>query len=87
MKTEKYEVFRGCFDNGQLYSEYYYLDGKLHNTTGPAIKCWDDNGQLNYEYYYLDGKHHTKEQFDNRKNTCNGKEIIIEGKKYKLTLI
>jgi antitoxin component YwqK of YwqJK toxin-antitoxin module len=116
MKTETYEVIREYYDNGQIYSEGYYLDGILHNTNGPALKYWYDHGQIGSEKYYINGKYHnpngpalkywneedgkirsecyflngielTKEEFDNRTNPCNGKEVIIEGKKYKLIAV
>ena len=89
MKTEKLEVIREYFDNGQwLYSEQYYLDGKLHNPHGPAIRSWYENGQLESETYFLNGKRLTKEAFEARnKPSCNGKIVEIDGKKYKLTEI
>ena len=38
--------------------ERYYLNGKLHNPNGPAIKEYHDNGQLAYEEYYINNLRH-----------------------------
>ena len=77
---------RYWYKNGLLRKEEYYLRGERHNTTGPAIKKWDENGHLNEECY-IDGNFLTKEEFENRKNTCDGKVVEIDGKKYKLTAV
>ena len=77
-------AYQSWFDNGQLRYESYRIDGKRHNPNGPAHQCWYNNGQLRYEEYWIDGKQLTKKEFENRNNSCNGKVIEIEGKKYKL---
>jgi len=84
MKTIKAEVKWTYHDNGQLASEKYWIDGKYHNPNGPAGKYWYDNGQLASEEYWIDGKRLSKEQFENRNVTCNGKIVEIDGKKYQL---
>ena len=66
-------------------NERWYLNNKLHRENGPAIKGSDGS-----EYWYLNGKIYCKVDFDKeiarRKPTptYSGKEITIEGKKYKL---
>jgi antitoxin component YwqK of YwqJK toxin-antitoxin module len=88
MKTEKYEVIREYFDNGQLWHEEYWIDGELHNTNGPAYRYWDKNGKLTHDEYWVNGEQLTKEQFKNRKNDCvENKVVEIDGKKYKLVNI
>ena len=83
MKTIKAEV-KWTYDNGQLAFEKYYIDDKLHNPNGPAHKDWYYNGQLASEEYWIDDKRLSKEQFENRNVTCNGKIVEIDGKKYQL---
>ena len=82
-------AFRSWYENGQLASEEYRLNGKRHNPNGPAFRSWYENGQLQYEQYRLNGEKLTKEQFENRNQTCDcdGKVIEIDGKKYELKLI
>jgi len=58
MKTEKYELIRTYYDNGQLYYEEYHLNGELHNINAPASKGWYKNGQLSYKVYRTNGKLH-----------------------------
>ena len=55
MDNPKYIYY---YENGQIQSEYYYLDGKYHREDGPAIIYYYDNGQISYEYYYLNNKCH-----------------------------
>ena len=57
----------------------WYLNGKLHREDGPAAEYADS-----YKAWYLNGKLLTEEEFNKRKNTCNGKIITIDGKKYRL---
>ena len=84
---------RSWYANGQLNKAAYWINGKRHNTTGPAYFHWNDpayfhwndNGHLLTEEYWVNGKQLTKEQFANRnKETCNGKVVEIDGKKYQL---
>ena len=77
-------AYRYWHSNGQLKYEQYLIKGGFHNPNGPAYRRWYSNGQLAYESYYIDGKELTKEKFENRNQSCNGKVIKIEGKKYKL---
>jgi len=62
-------------------SKYWYINDKLHREDGPAIeysngdKCW-----------YLDNKKLTEAEHKaaTSRNTCEGKIIEIDGKKYQL---
>ncbi|MDE1833810.1 MAG: hypothetical protein KGH64_00570 [Candidatus Micrarchaeota archaeon] len=80
--------------------KYWYLNDRLHRTDGPAIECangtkfWYLNDQRHrtdgpaVEYadggkaWYLNGQQVTEAEVI--KNSCNGKIVEIEGKKYKL---
>ena len=86
MKTETLKVKREWYENGKLYCEEYWLNGKHHNTEGPAYRYWYDNGKLRYESYWLKGKELSKEEWEKQRktNSCNGKVIEIDGKKYQL---
>lgn len=57
----------------------WYKDGVLHRENGPAIE--HANGK---RYWYIDGKRLTEEEFNARTNSCNGKIVTIDGKKYRL---
>ena len=59
--------------------KFWYLNGKRHREDGPAIEY--SNGD---KYWYLNGENLTKEEFIKRTQSCHGKIIEIEGKKYKL---
>ena len=62
------------------------LNGKLHREDGPAIEY--ANG---VKSWYLDDREYSESDYNKemakRKNTCNGKIVEIEGKKYQLTAI
>ena len=89
MRTENLTVKREWYENGQILSEEYLINGKRHNTEGPAYRKWDENGQIRYEVYWINGKQLSKEEWENevKKDTCNGKIVEIDGKKYKLQVI
>lgn len=61
----------------------YYLNGAFHREDGPAIDYI--NG---HKEYWLNSVNHklSKEEFDNLTNSCHGKTIEIDGKKYVLFL-
>lgn len=63
--------------------EEYWVNGKLHNEHGPAMAGWNDHGRF-IKLYYLNGEELDKEEWKNRINSCNGKIVEIDGKKYKL---
>ena len=58
----------------------WYLNGKRHREDGPAIE-----GADGYKSWYLNGTMLTEAEFMKRTNSCNGKIVEIDGKKYKLT--
>ena len=60
-------------------SKRWYLNGKVHREDGPAVENF--NGS---KYWYLNGKELTEEEFNARRNSCNGKIVEIDGKRYKL---
>ena len=68
-------------------SKFWYKNDKLHREAGTA--CEFSNGD---KYWYLNGIHYTEEEFNKKiaelnkakSNTCAGKVVEIDGKKYKL---
>jgi hypothetical protein len=60
----------------------WYINDLRHREDGPAVER--PNGK---NEWYINGKVLTEEQFNARNNTCDGKIVEIEGKKYKLTLV
>jgi hypothetical protein len=63
-------------------TQTWWLNGKCHREDGPAYI--DSNGT---QEWYLNGIKLTEDEFNNRKNSCDGKIVEIDGKKYKLTSI
>lgn len=61
-------------------TKFWYINNARHRVDGPAIewangtKCW-----------YLNGVQLTEEEFSKKINSCDGKVVEIDGKKYKLT--
>jgi len=83
------------FLNGKLHREdgpaiehangdkSWYLNGKLHRVDGPAVEY--KNGEkfwFLFDYQYLESD--WGKEVNKLKNTCNGKTVEIDGKKYKL---
>ena len=67
------------------YRTLWSLNGNVHREDGPAVE-WKTTGSNDY---YLDNKLYTKAEHAielARRNSHDGKKIIIEGKKYSLTL-
>ena len=58
----------------------WYHEGKRHRLDGPAIECADGS-----KMWYIDNKPITEEEFNQRNQTCVGKVVEIDGKRYKLT--
>ena len=48
------------YSNGNKWYEEYSLNGRLHNTNGPATIHYYPNGNIKYEEYYLNGKCHNE---------------------------
>jgi len=61
--SKKPKVERKYYENGQKYSESWYLDGKLHREDGPAYQRWFENGQKRTESWWLNGKFYLKEEW------------------------
>lgn len=65
-------------------TNHWYLNGLAHREDGPAVER--TNGAYDW---YLNGKNYTQAEFKieiaRRKNTCDGKVVEIDGKKYTLT--
>jgi hypothetical protein len=59
--------------------KFWFLDGKRHRTDGPAVEYADGD-----KFWLINGHDLTEEEFNARKNSCNGKIIEVDGKKYKL---
>jgi len=81
-------AFKSWYSNGNKCNEQYFLNGELHREHGIAVKSWYDNGNICVKQYFLNGEILTKEQFENRNNSCSvsvsGKIVEIDGKRYKL---
>ena len=60
MKTVTPKCVQKIDENGQIRSECFYLNDKLHNEHGPAERAWYENGQLLREYFYLNDKFHNE---------------------------
>jgi hypothetical protein len=87
-KTEWYNL------NGELHREdgpaiefadgdkYWYINGERHREDGPAIEFADGD-----KSWYINGQRLTETEFNQRTDSCIGKIVEIDGKKYKLTQI
>ena len=60
-------------------ANFWYRNGQCHREDGPAIE-WP-NG---FKTWYIDGECLTEEEFAKRTQSCEGKVVEIDGKKYKL---
>ena len=66
-------------------SKWWFLNGKLHREGGPAVE--HSNGS---KRWFLNGKEYSESEWKkktNKKQTCDGKLIEIDGKRYKLVEI
>ena len=57
----------------------WYLNGKLHREDGPAVEY--ANGR---KFWFLNGVEYSEADFNARMNSCAGKIVEIDGKRYKL---
>ena len=55
------EIKRDYYDNGNICSEEYYLDGKPHREDGPAKIAYNQNGNIKIKEYYINGKRHRED--------------------------
>ena len=62
-------------------NKFWYLNGHLHREDGPAVEYANGNKR-----WYINDKELTEEEFKNRQASCNGKEVVIDGKTYTLVL-
>jgi len=66
--------------------KFWFLNGKRHREDGPAVVRAN-----RAEGFYLEGNCYSEEQYAvemnrrNNKDSCSGKIVEIDGKKYKLT--
>lgn len=60
----------------------WYVRGELHREDGPAVEFGSGDKR-----WYIRGEKLTEKEFNQRRNTCNGKIVEIEGKQYELKLI
>ena len=74
----------GCFED-RFGDIYYLINGKYHREDGPAYIGYHEDGSIKCESYYIEDKRLSKEDFLKRTQSCSGKIVEIDGKKYKLT--
>jgi len=69
------------FANGE---KHWYKNGKFHRTDGPALE-WIGGEN----HWLIEGVEYTEAEFNKitAKDNCDGKEVIFEGKTYKLSLV
>ena len=81
--------------NGELHREngpaieyadgtkVWHLNGNRHRVDGPAVEYADGS-----KYWYLNGIQYSeadwKKEIEKLNNSCNGRIVEIDGKKYKL---
>ena len=70
-------------------TKMWYINGQLHREDGPAIEDINE-----YKSWWLNNEKLTEQEFNemikkinDNSNSCNGKVVEIDGKKYKLTEI
>jgi len=70
-----------CYANGD---KQWWQNDKVHRVDGPAVEY--SNG---YKEWWVEGKKYTEAEFNQyiSKDTCDGKEVVIGGKTYKLSLV
>ena len=47
--------------NGNIKSEAYYLNNKVHNINGPAFISYFENGNINCKEYFLNNELHNEQ--------------------------
>ena len=65
------------YENG---TKEWYVNGQRHREDGPAVE-----GANGSKEWWVNGQQLTEEEFNNLHNSCSGKIVEIDGKKYKLT--
>jgi len=80
INDKKNGMAKAYYQTGELLSKTPYLDGEYHG----ACTSYHKSGELWYEVFYLNGKEVTKKGYNDSLNSCEGKVVEIEGKKYEL---
>ena len=63
-------------------TKFWYQNGERHRTDGPAIDRADGTKE-----WWIDGNQFTEQEFNKKMNSCDGKIVEIDGKKYTLNLV
>ena len=60
----------------------WFVNGQLHREDGPAIEYADGTRS-----WYVNGQSMTQQEFLKRNAPCAGREVEIDGIKYRLTAV
>ena len=73
------------YNNGQMQTKEYYINGKLHRKDGPGYIYWFENGQIQTEEYYINNKFHRENGpatiYYNENGQIKYEEYFINGEK------
>lgn len=62
------------YDNGDLWAEWYYVEGFLHKENGPAVITYSEQKEIIESVYFLNGQEiniNSQEEFENyKKHLC-----------------
>jgi hypothetical protein len=53
-------TFVEYYENGQIKSQEWLVNGKRHNENGPAEICYYENGQVKYQEWWLNRNRHNE---------------------------
>ena len=48
-------------NDGSVWYDEWYVDGKQHRADGPAEICYNEDGSVSYESWFVDGRRHRKD--------------------------
>jgi hypothetical protein len=48
------------YENGQIKSKHWIVNGELHNENGPAFIEYYENGKIQSQRWYINGKYHNE---------------------------
>lgn len=89
LHREKGPAYTKYCESGKIKQQEWYLNNLLHNENGPAVIKYNVYEKVNEQEWFLYGQGYTEEEYRNTKNklnnSCDGKIVEIDGKKYKLT--
>lgn len=54
------------FPSGQIELETWFVDGQLHNPSGPAVIWYSRYGQIQFKEYFWLGVQYSEAQFKNK---------------------